>query len=71
MGKNRLDIRNTGKNGKPYYQLYRCNKFVLTIGGAEELRVFRRNMLPRIGYLWRSGLTGHVRTTFALTENNG
>jgi len=44
MAKKGLDVRNTGKNGKPYYQLYRCNRFVMHIGNAEALRVFKRNV---------------------------
>lgn len=44
MKKKRLNIRRFGENGRVYYQLYRCNKFVTHIGNTEDLRVFNRNV---------------------------
>lgn len=44
MKRQKLDIRTARRNGKVYYQLYRCQKFVRHIGDAQDLRVFQRDM---------------------------
>ena len=38
------NIREAREDGRVYYELYRNNKFVMHIGNAEALRVFRRNV---------------------------
>lgn len=44
MARQNFEIRKIGRNGRVYYQLYRCHKFVMHIGNAEALRVFERNV---------------------------